>query len=223
MNRRAVLGLVGCGVGTAATGRAVALAGCDASADPGAGLVARWVFPAGDYRVGIARGADLAVRLIVFATASEPERTFAIPPPAPRPASPKGRRPAAWASVDTTAEEPAQPGPAGSAMPVVPDVANGGVPEAGEARIVFDDGPGLKTTVDCCGIGIAGKAYAVASVSETGPTYLVRLDPATGRIATLGISRHALDVVALYRRPGQDALCVVVADGRDVVVRNAVG
>jgi hypothetical protein len=93
------------------------------------------------------------------------------------------------------------------------------VPDAAEAQIVFDDGPGVKATIECCGIGIAGHAYAVASVGDAGPTYLVRLDPASGRMAMLAISRHVLDVVAIYRRPGQNALCVVVADGKDVLVR----
>jgi hypothetical protein len=204
MNRRAVLGLVGCGVGTVATGRGISLAACDATGDPGTGLAPRWVFPAGDYRIGIESHADRSARLIVLATATEPERTFALPPP------PNERRKPTWVSVEAAADEPA--------APVTIETAPS---EASEARIVFDQQPGVTTYVDCCGIGVAGRAYAVASVDGTGPTYLVRLDPARGSVATLFVSRRALGVVALYRRPGQNALYVVVADGKDVVVRGA--
>jgi len=220
MNRRAVLGLVGCGVGTVATGRGSALAACDATGDSGTFPAPRWVFPAGDYRIGIESHADRSARLIVLATATEPERAFALPP-APPPPPKKGRRTSAWISAETTAEEPTTTVTIETTTPGLPDGATPGEPVAPEARMVFDEVPGVTTYVDCCGIGIAGKAYAVASVSGTGPTYLVRLDPAGGKVATLAISRRALSVVALYRRPGQNALCVVVADGKDVLVRGA--
>jgi hypothetical protein len=208
MNRRAVLGLVGCGVGTVATGRGVSRAACDGTGDAGSAPVPRWVFPAGDYRIGIDSHADRSARLIVFATASEPERSFALPPP------PHARRRSGWVPVAATADQPDRPTALETALPGEP-------PDPGEARIVFDQEPGLTTYVDCCGIGIAGRAYTVASVSGTGPTYLVRLDPAVGALATLAISRRALSVVALYRRPAQNALCVVIADGKDVIVRDA--
>jgi hypothetical protein len=122
------------------------------------------VFPAGDYRIGIESHADRSARLIVLATATEPERTFALPPP------PNERRKPTWVSVEAAADEPA--------APVTIETAPS---EASEARIVFDQQPGVTTYVDCCGIGVAGRAYAVASVDGTGPTYLVRLDPARAR------------------------------------------
>jgi hypothetical protein len=202
MDRRALLALVGCGVGTAATGRTIARADCPAGV-----IEPTWVFPVGDYRVGIDSSGDRPARLIVLSSGSDAERSYAIP------AIPHERRLGEWLPLrvaESGVDVDSDPSPA--ALVATSDA---------EVRLVFDPEPGVTTYAECSGVGLGGKAYVAATVVGTGPTYLVRLDPATGAVATATISRRPRVVLAVYRRPGQNAIRIAVADGAEIEIRGS--
>lgn len=206
MNRRVALSFLGAAGMTSGSALSAAPVSTELNLD---GRVA-WVFPVGnpigaEYRVGveIADNCDLSSRFVIFGNAHPDPTIVNIP------IWPADRELGSW--IDTRT------------LIVAPTPVLTFTPRPGEAPPYFRpqlecETFGVFADITCCGVGIDGYAYVVATGRSNGvgafgtPTWLVRLNPRNGSVSTFGIRTDARTALAMYYTKSNRTIRIVFSD-----------